>query len=63
LTIAEGQDIVFEEMITFLKERGLAIHKLPEALRVLDRLPVLVEGQKVNKIALKEMMIERMKQS
>lgn len=63
LTIADGQDIVFEEMITFLKEKGLAIHKLPEALHVLDRLPALVEGQKINKTALKEIMLERMKQS
>jgi non-ribosomal peptide synthetase component E (peptide arylation enzyme) len=50
-------------MITFLKEKGLAVHKLPEALHVLDRFPQLVEGQKVNKIALKETMIERMKKS
>ena len=63
LTIADGQDIVFEEMITYLKKKGLAIHKLPEALHVLDRLPALVEGQKINKVALKEMMVERMKQS
>ena len=61
LTIVDGQDIVFEEMIAFLKEKKLAVHKLPEAMQVLDRLPQLVDGQKVNKIALKEMMIERMK--
>jgi non-ribosomal peptide synthetase component E (peptide arylation enzyme) len=63
LTIVDGQDIVFEEMITFLKEKGLAVHKLPEALHVLDRFPQLVDGQKVNKLALKKMIIERMKKS
>ena len=61
LTIVDGQDIVFEEMIAFLKEKGLAVHKLPEALHILDRFPQLVDGQKVNKIALKEMIIERMR--
>lgn len=61
LTLVDGEDLTFEEMGAFLKEKGLAIHKLPERLEVLDQFPQLVDGQKVNKIALKEMLTKRMK--
>ena len=50
----------FEEMVSFLKEKGLAVHKLPERLEVLDTLPLLVEGQKVDKMALEKRILERM---
>ena len=59
VTLVEGENLNLEEMIAFLKGNVLAIHKLPERLEVLDRFPELVDGQKVNKIALKNMMTER----
>jgi len=63
VTASEGDAFTFEEMVTFLKDKGLAVHKLPEKLELFDRFPQLVDGQKVNKIALKELLTERMKES
>ncbi len=57
--LVEGVHLTFEEIISFLKERGLAIHKLPERLELFDQFPQLVDGQKVDKIALKELITER----
>jgi non-ribosomal peptide synthetase component E (peptide arylation enzyme) len=54
-----GQSLSFEEMITFLKTKGLAVHKLPERLVVMAQFPHLADGQKVDKIALKQMVIEK----
>jgi non-ribosomal peptide synthetase component E (peptide arylation enzyme) len=54
-----GQSLSFKEMITFLKTKGLAVHKLPERLVVMAQFPHLADGQKVDKIALKQMVIEK----
>jgi non-ribosomal peptide synthetase component E (peptide arylation enzyme) len=59
VTLLEGEKLNLEGMVHFLKQKGLAVHKLPERLEVLDQLPQLVDGQKINKIALKKMMTER----
>ena len=59
VTPVKGQDFTFDEMSSFLKEKGLAIHKLPEWLEVMEEFPQLVDGQKVDKISLKKMILER----
>ncbi|MBI4334742.1 MAG: AMP-binding protein [Chloroflexi bacterium] len=45
----EGQTFTFEEMVAFLKEKGIAGFKLPERLEVIDRMPMVAEGQKIDK--------------
>lgn len=60
LTLLEGQDLAFEEMTAFLREKGLAVHKLPERLEVFDQFPQLVDGQKVDKMSLKKVIEQRM---
>ena len=52
-----GESLTFEETMAFLKTKGLAVHKLPERLVVMEQFPHLVDGQKVDKIALKQMVI------
>jgi non-ribosomal peptide synthetase component E (peptide arylation enzyme) len=59
VTPVKGQDFTFEEMSSFLKRKGLAIHKLPERLEVMEEFPQLVDGQKVDKISLKRMIMEK----
>jgi 2,3-dihydroxybenzoate-AMP ligase len=59
----KGEDFSFEEMIFFLKERGLAIHKLPERLEIMEEFPQLVDGQKVDKISLKKMILDKITSS
>jgi len=57
-----GESVTFEEVVTFLKEKGLAVHKLPERLVVMDRFPQLADGQKVDKISLKKVVMERIQE-
>lgn len=54
VTLVENHRFGFEEMTSFLREKGLAVHKLPERLEVFEQFPQLVDGQKVDKRSLKE---------
>ena len=63
VTPVKGQDFSFEEMSSFLKGKGLAIHKHPERLEVMEGFPQLVDGQKVDKILLKKMIIDKITSS
>jgi non-ribosomal peptide synthetase component E (peptide arylation enzyme) len=58
-----GESLTFEEMIAFLKAKGLAVHKLPERLVVMEQFPHLVDGQKVDKIGLKKWSSKRQRQN
>jgi non-ribosomal peptide synthetase component E (peptide arylation enzyme) len=49
----------FDEMISFLKYKGLAVYKLPEMLELMESFPHLVDGQKVDKVALEKMILEK----
>lgn len=59
VTLTEGHEFSFEEMSSFLREKGLAVHKLPERLELFEQFPQLVDGQKVDKISLRKQVIER----
>ncbi len=49
-----GQEFTFDEMVSFLKEQGITTYKIPERLEIIDSLPMVAEGQKVDKKALRE---------
>jgi non-ribosomal peptide synthetase component E (peptide arylation enzyme) len=55
-----GHGFTFDEMITFLKEKNIAPYKLPERLEILDSLP-LVSGQKIDKKALQDDILQKLK--
>ncbi len=57
VVVKKNRAFEFQEMSIFLKEKGLAIHKLPERLEVMDEFPQLVDGQKIDKITLKEKVL------
>ncbi len=59
VTPVVGNAISFEEMTSFLKNKGLAVHKLPERLMVMEQFPQLADGQKVDKITLRNMILEK----
>jgi len=44
-----NQTFSFDDMVSFLKEKGIAGFKLPERLEVIDKMPMVAEGQKVDK--------------
>jgi non-ribosomal peptide synthetase component E (peptide arylation enzyme) len=58
IALTNKQRFEFEEMTSFLREKGLAVHKLPERLEVFAQFPELVDGQKVDKISLKKQLIK-----
>ena len=55
-----GQSLAFEEMVSFLKGRDLASFKLPERLEVMDKLPMVAAGQKVNRKELEQYVVQRL---
>ncbi|MDP2744770.1 MAG: class I adenylate-forming enzyme family protein [Dehalococcoidia bacterium] len=56
-----GQSFLFEEMVSFLKDKKVAAFKLPERLELADRLPTVAEGQKVDKKVLQQEIAKKLK--
>jgi len=57
----QGQKPTLEEIVPFLKGKGVAIYKLPEKLELMTSLPMLADGQKVDKRLLVKGIAERLK--
>ncbi len=55
-----GQRLAFEEMVAFLKEKNIAMFKIPERLEILDRFPMVAADQKVDKKVLQQMVRDKM---
>jgi len=53
----QGQDFTFDEMIAFLKAKEIALYKLPERLEILDAMPMVGGGQKVDKNLLRNLLV------
>jgi non-ribosomal peptide synthetase component E (peptide arylation enzyme) len=49
VALGQGQQLTFDEMITFLESKRIAPYKLPERLELVDSLPMVADGQKVDK--------------
>jgi acyl-CoA synthetase (AMP-forming)/AMP-acid ligase II len=58
--LKSGHSFTFEEMVAFLKDKKIAPFKIPERLEIVDKLP-LVGGLKVDKKALREDVIQKLK--
>jgi non-ribosomal peptide synthetase component E (peptide arylation enzyme) len=48
VTLLPGEELTFEEMVTFLREKKIAAYKFPERLEIMEKLPLVAE-QKVDK--------------
>ncbi|MBF7083021.1 hypothetical protein IT084_08530 [Desulfallas sp. Bu1-1] len=57
----EGEQFTFEEMISFLENKGLAKMKYPERLEIIDEMPMSVGG-KVHKSVLEERIAQKLKE-
>ncbi|NLL56980.1 MAG: AMP-binding protein [Firmicutes bacterium] len=57
---AGSEPITFEEMVEYLKSKKLAMYKLPERLEIVDAFP-LAGGSKINKVELRRMITEKLK--
>ena len=56
-----GRTVTFEGMVDFLKEKRLAMYKLPERLEIVEEFPTVGDSGKVDKKALKEDIAEKIK--
>ncbi len=56
-----GKHITFPEILTFLHGHGIAHYKLPERLEIVIALPMVAEGQKVDKKALERDIVAKLK--
>ncbi len=61
VVVRPGLDFTFDEMISFLREKDIASFKLPERLEIVDALPMVGGGQKVDKKALEKDIAEKLK--
>jgi non-ribosomal peptide synthetase component E (peptide arylation enzyme) len=55
-----GEEITFQEMVSFLREKNIATYKLPERLEIMDKLPLVAE-QKVDKKFLRKDIVRKLK--
>jgi len=53
----QGQNFTFDEMISFLKAKEIALYKLPERLEIVDAMPMVGGGQKVDKNLLRNLLV------
>ncbi len=60
VTLTGKQGFTFDEMISYLKAKGLAVHKLPERIEVFEQLPTLVDGQKVDKKSVIDRIVKKL---
>jgi len=58
--VKAGQGFSFDEMVKFLKEKQLAMYKLPERLEIVDDFPAVGDSGKVNKETLKKMIAAKL---
>lgn len=56
-----AQEITLAEVVSFLEKRGTQPYKLPERLEIIDKLPMVADGQKVDKKLLRQNISEKLK--
>ncbi|MFH2013030.1 MAG: AMP-binding protein [Pseudomonadota bacterium] len=57
-----GQEFTFEEMSNFLKEKKIAMYKIPERLEILSEFPTTADGQKIVKRELTERVTKKLEE-
>lgn len=56
-----GKSFSFEDMTSFLKNKGIAAYKLPERLELMGSFPMVADGQKIDKKALAQQIADKLK--
>lgn len=60
VVLRAGATLTFEEMVAYLKEKGVAVFKIPERLEIIDTLPLTPAGNKVNRRALEDLITKKL---
>ena len=60
--VPAGKELLtMEEMVAFLREKGIAPFKLPERLEIVDKFPMVSDGQKIDKKVLAQDIAQKLK--
>ena len=62
VTVKEGEQFTFEEMVGYLRAKKIAPFKLPERLEVLDALPLVGESGKIDNKAMVKIITDKLKE-
>ncbi len=62
VTLKSGQSFTFEELVSFLRDKNVASYKFPERLEIVDKFPMVAEGQKVDKKLLRQDITQKLKE-
>lgn len=57
---APGATFTFDEMVSFLKEKNIALFKIPERLELIESFPMVAADQKVDKKALAKIVQDKL---
>jgi non-ribosomal peptide synthetase component E (peptide arylation enzyme) len=57
--VKTGQTLTFDEMVSFLKGKKLAMFKLPEKMVIMDGFPIVGDSGKIDKKVLKKDIEEK----
>jgi non-ribosomal peptide synthetase component E (peptide arylation enzyme) len=55
------QELTLEEIVSFLRQKGTPSYKLPERIELVDSLPMVADGQKVDKKLLRQDIDQKLK--
>jgi non-ribosomal peptide synthetase component E (peptide arylation enzyme) len=61
VTLKQGEQFTFDEMMEYLNSKKIAMFKLPERLEVVDTLPLVGESGKIDKKAMAKMIADKLK--
>ncbi len=60
--VPAGENVLtMDEMVSFLKEKGIAPFKIPERIEVIDKFPMVSDGQKIDKKVLAQDISQKLK--
>jgi non-ribosomal peptide synthetase component E (peptide arylation enzyme) len=61
VSLTPGETFAFDEMVSFLKSKKLAAFKLPERLEIVDKIPMVGDGTKVDLKGLEKDIADKLK--
>lgn len=61
ISLKQGEPFTFNEMVEYLKDKKIAMFKIPERLEIIETFPLVGESGKVDKKALIKWISEKMK--
>ena len=56
-----AQELTLGEVVNFLQQKGIPSYKFPERLEILDKLPMVADGQKVDKKLLRQDITQKLR--